>query len=161
MEIIKDIQTICKNNFPEKTANLYNLKYYYESSGERLGFIGFFALIFMIIAGLGILGIASYSVETRTKELGIRKVLGASNIKLVWAVTRNFGILILIAGLIGVPAGLFGGDLFRQDLGSLVDLSFINISIGFGLVAIVRLLTVLSQTIRARQIEPVKVLKAE
>ncbi len=116
----------------------------------------------MIIAGLGILGIASYSVETRIKELGIRKVLGAGKIKLVWTVTRNFGILILISGLIGVPAGLFGGDLIRQDLGSsLVDLSFINISIGFGLVAIVGLLTVLSQTIRAGQIEPVKVLKVE
>jgi putative ABC transport system permease protein len=161
LEVTKAIQSIWKNNFPDKTANLYNLKYDYESSGERLGFIGFFALIVMIIAGLGILGIASYSVETRTKELGIRKVLGASKIKLVWRVTRNFGILILVAGLIGVPAGLFGGELFRQDLGSQVDLSFINISIGFGSVAIAGLLTVLSQTIRAGQIEPVKVLKAE
>jgi ABC-type antimicrobial peptide transport system permease subunit len=161
LEVTKAIQSIWKNNFPDKTANLYNLKYDYESSGERLGFIGFFALIVMIIAGLGILGIASYSVETRTKELGIRKVLGESKIKLVWRVTRNFGILILVAGLIGVPAGLFGGELFRQDLGSQVDLSFINISIGFGSVAIAGLLTVLSQTIRAGQIEPVKVLKAE
>ncbi|NEU06846.1 FtsX-like permease family protein [Flavihumibacter sp. R14] len=161
LEVTKAIQSIWKNNFPEKTANLYNLKDDYKSSGERLGFIGFFALIVMIIAGLGILGIASYSVETRTKELGIRKILGASKIKLVWAVTRNFGILLLVAGIIGVPAGLFGGDLFRQDLGSQVDLSFINISIGFGSVAIVGLLTVLSQTIRAGQIKPVKILKAE
>ncbi|EJF08407.1 ABC transporter permease, partial [Pontibacter sp. BAB1700] len=89
-------------------------------------------------------------------------VMGASNKELVWIVTKNFGILILIAGLIGVPAGLFGGDLIRQDLGSsLVDLSFINVSIGFGLVAIVGLLTVLSQTIRAAHVEPVNVLKAE
>jgi ABC-type antimicrobial peptide transport system permease subunit len=161
LEVTKAIQSIWKNNFPEKTANLYYLKNDYESSGERLGFIGFFALIVMIIAGLGILGIASYSVETRTKEMGIRKVLGASNIKLVWTVTRNFGILILIAGLIGVPAALFGGDLFRQDLGSQVDLSFLNISIGFGLVAILGLLIVLSQTIRAGQIDLVKILKAE
>ncbi|MBA3283693.1 MAG: ABC transporter permease [Nitrosopumilus sp.] len=162
LEVTRAIQTLWKNHFPEKTANLHNLKDGYSSSRERISFFGFFALIVMIIASLGILGIASYSVETRTKELGIRKVLGASNIKLVWTVTRNFGILILIAGLIGVPAGLFGGDLIRQDIGSsLVDLSFINISIGFGLVAILGLLIVLSQTIRAGQIEPVKVLKAE
>ena len=162
-EATKAIQSLWKNNFPEKTANIYNLKdgYSGESSRERIGFFGSFALIVMIIAGLGILGIASYSVETRTKELGIRKVLGASKIKLVWTVTRNFGILILIAGLIGVPAGLFGGELLRQDMGSLVDLSLLNISIGFGLVAILGLLTVLSQTIRAGQIEPVKALKAE
>lgn len=162
LEATKAIQTLWKNHFPQKTANLQNLKDGYSSSRERIGFFGFFALIVMIIAGLGILGIASYSVETRIKEMGIRKVMGASNIKLVWTVTRNFGILILIAGLIGVPAGLFGGDLLRQDLGSsLVDLSFINIITGFGLVAIAGLLTVLSQTIRAGQIEPVKVLKTE
>ncbi len=163
LEVTRAIQSIWKNNFPEKTANLHNLKDSYSSSGERISFFGSFALIVMIIAALGILGIASYSVETRTKELGIRKVLGANNLKLVWTVTRNFGMLILISGLIGVPAGLFGGDLLRQDMdmGSIVDLSLINTSIGFGLVAIFGLLTVLSQTIRAGQIEPVKVLKAE
>ncbi|WP_439882259.1 ABC transporter permease [Pontibacter sp. MBLB2868] len=163
LEATNAIQSLWKNHFPEKTANLYNLKddYTGEGSRERIGFFGFFALIVMIIAALGILGIASYSVETRTKELGIRKVLGASNTELVWTVTRNFGILILIAGLIGVPAGLFCGDLLRKEMGNRVDLSLINVSIGFGLVAIVGLLTVLSQTIRAAQIEPVKVLKAE
>lgn len=165
LEATKAIQTLWKNNFPEKTANLYNLKehrYSGPSSGDRLGLFGGAALIVMIIAALGILGIASYSVETRTKELGIRKVLGANNLKLVWTVTRKFGILMLIAGLIGAPLGLFCGDLIRRDLeSSLVDLSFINISIGFSLVAILGLLIVLSQTIRAGQIKPVKVLKAE
>lgn len=161
----KAIQTLWNNNFPEKTANLHNLKehrYSGASSGDRIGLFGGMALLVFIIAGLGILGIASYSVETRTKELGIRKVLGAGKIKLVWTITRSFGILILIAGLIGVPAGFFTSDLIRQDLGSnLVNLSFINISIGFSLVAILGLLIVLSQTIRAGQIEPVKALKAE
>lgn len=164
LEATQAIQSLWIKHFPEKTANLYNLKEYRypeKISGEMEVFGGL-ALIVMIIAGLGILGIASYSVETHTKEIGIRKVLGASNIKLVWTVTKNFGMLILIAGLIGVPAGLFGGDLIRQDIGSsLVELSFTNVSIGFGLVAIFGLLTVLSQTIRAAHIEPIKVLKAE
>ncbi len=161
--VTKALQTLWENHFPEKTANIQYLKDRYtgENSRERIGFFGFFALIVMIIAALGILGIASYSVEVRTKELGVKKVLGASNIELVWAVTRNFGILILIAGLIGVPAGLFCGDLLREEMGSKVDLSLINVSIGFGLVAIIGLLTVLSQTIRAAHIEPVIVLKAE
>jgi ABC-type antimicrobial peptide transport system permease subunit len=163
LEVTKAIQTIWKNSFPQKTANIQNLKdhrYSGEISGE-LEFVGGFALIVIIIAALGILGIASYSVEVRTKELGVRKVLGANKIKLVWTVTKNFGILILIAGLIGVPAGLICGQLLRTEMGSHLDLSFMNTSIGFGLVAIVGLLTVLSQTIRAGQIEPVKVLKAE
>jgi putative ABC transport system permease protein len=165
LEATKAIQTIWNNNFPEKTANLRNLKelhYSGPSSGDRLGLFGGAALIVMIIAGLGILGVASYSVEIRTKELGIRKVMGAGKIKLVWAATRNFGILMLTAGLIGVPAGFFVGDIIRQDLGSnLVNLSFINICLGFGLVAILGLIIVLSQTIRAGQINIVKILKAE
>ena len=162
LEVTKAIQSIWKNHFPGKTANLQNLKNGYtgEISGE-IEFFGGFALIVMIIASLGILGIASYSVETRTKELGIRKVLGAGNIKLVWTITQNFGILILMAGLIGVPAGMFCGELLRQEMGSPLDLGILNISVAFGLVAIVGLLTVLSQTIRAGQIKPVKVLKAE
>ena len=167
IEATKAIQSLWKGHFPEKTANLYNLKEYRysgEISGEISGEMEIFggsALIVMIIAALGILGIASYSVETRTKELGIRKILGANNMKLVWIVTKNFGILMLIAGLIGVPAGLFCGDLLRKEMGSYLDLGLINISIAFGLVAIGGLLAVLSQTIRAGQIEPVKVLKAE
>jgi len=165
LEVSKAIQSLWKDNFPEKTANLYNLKdYRYSgpSSGDRLGLFGGAALIVLIIAALGILGIASYSVETRTKELGIRRVLGANNLKLVWAVTRKFGILMLIAGLVGTPLGLFCGDLIKRDLGSsLVNLSFINVSIGFSLVVLLGLLVVLSQTIRVVRIEPVKVLKAE
>ncbi len=163
LEVTKAIQSIWKHRFPEKTANIQNLKDYRYSgaiSGE-LEIVGGAALIVIIIAALGILGIASYSVEIRTKELGIRKVLGANKIKLVLTVTKNLGILILIAGLIGVPAGLFCGQLLRAEMGSQLDLGPINLSIGFGLVAIVGLLTVLSQTIRAGQIEPVKVLKAE
>ncbi|EJF08331.1 ABC transporter permease, partial [Pontibacter sp. BAB1700] len=75
LEATKAIQSIWENHFPEKTANLQNLKDGFSSIGDRIGFFGGLALIVMIIAGLGILGIASYSVETRVKELGIRKVM--------------------------------------------------------------------------------------
>ncbi|MBB1285582.1 ABC transporter permease [Flavisolibacter sp. BT320] len=163
LEVTKAIQAIWKNSFPEKTANIQNLKYQRYSGGisGELEFVGGFALIVIIIAALGILGIASYSVEVRTKELGVRKVLGANKIKLVWTASKNFGILILIAGLIGVPAGLVCSNLLKEEMGSHFTLSFLNTTIGFGSVAIVGLLTVLSQTIRAGHIEPVKVLKAE
>ncbi|WP_240699338.1 permease prefix domain 2-containing transporter [Spirosoma sordidisoli] len=163
IEATKAIQAVWKDYFPEKTANLYNVKAY-RYSGEISGemeILGGSALIVLIIAALGILGIASYSVETRTKELGIRKILGANNLKLVWILTRNFGVLMLIAGLIGVPAGLFCGDLLRKEMGSYLDFGLVHVSIAFGFVALVGLLTVLSQTIRAGQIEPVKVLKVE
>ena len=162
LAVTKACQALWKNNFPQKTANIHNLKAYLGGdSVETIGFFGFFALLVMIIAALGILGIASYSVEIRTKELGIRKVLGASKTKLVWTISQNFGVLILISGIIGIPAGLYLGNILRKIMGSKVDLGVVNISIGFGVVVIVGLLTVLSQTIRAGQINPVKVLKSE
>jgi putative ABC transport system permease protein len=163
LAVTKACQAIWKSNFPQKTANIRNLKERYsgEVALEMMGFFGFFALIVMIIAAMGILGIASYSVEIRTKELGIRKVLGANKATLVWTISKNFGVLILIAGILGIPAGLFCGNLLRNRMGSNVDLGFTNLLTGFGLVAIVGLITVLSQTIRAGQNNPVKVLKTE
>jgi putative ABC transport system permease protein len=154
---------IWKHYHPQKTADVHNLKDKYSGKDalEMMGFFGFFASLIMIIAALGILGIASYSVEIRTKELGIRKVLGANKIKLVWTVTKNFGMLILVAGLFGIPAGMFCGNLLRNRLGSNVDVGAVNLLIGFGLVAVTGLITVLSQTIRAGQVNPVKILKSE
>ncbi|RAI88484.1 ABC-type lipoprotein release transport system permease subunit [Algoriphagus yeomjeoni] len=163
VEATRAIQSLWKNNFPENTANLYNLKAqrYPEKISGEMEIFGGLALIVLIIASLGILGIASYSVETRTKELGIRKVMGANSLKLIWTVTGKFGLLILIAGLIGVPLGLFCGDLLKEETGTPLDLGLVNVSLGFSLIAILGILVVLSQTIRAGQIEPVKVLKSE
>lgn len=163
LAVTKACEAIWKNKFPEKTANIHNLKALYsgDTARERLGFFGFFALLVMIIASMGILGIASYSVELRTKELGIRKVMGATKGNLVFTSTKKFGVLIFIAGLVGIPAGLFCGYYLRKIVGSQVDLSILNVSIGFGSVFMVGLLTVLSQTIRAGQVDPVKILSAE
>lgn len=163
LEAIHAIQSLWKKHFPEKTANIHNLKehHYPEKISGEMEIFGGFALIVMIIAALGILGIASYSVDIRTKELGIRKVLGANKIDLVWTITRKFGILLLVAGFIGGPAGIFSGNLLGEEMAVQLNLGLKNVLIGFGLVAMVGLLTVLSQTIRAGQIEPVKVLKTE
>jgi putative ABC transport system permease protein len=157
------IQKIWKKNFPNKTASILNLKdrYSAQTAIEIIGFFGFFAVLVMIIACLGILGIASYAVEVRTKELGIRKILGANKLKLIWISTKNFGMLLIVGGIIGVPAGLFCGKLLKDRMGSLVDLSFSNLIIGFIIVAIAGILSVLSQTIRAGNINVAKVLKAE
>jgi putative ABC transport system permease protein len=154
---------IWKHYHPQKIADVHTLKDKYSGKDavEMMGFFGFFAALIMIIAAMGILGIASYSVEIRTKELGIRKVLGANKIKLIWTITKNFGMLILLAGVFGIPAGMFCGNLLRNRMGSNVDLGPVNVLIGFGLVAIAGLITVLSQTIRAGQVNPVKILKSE
>jgi putative ABC transport system permease protein len=161
--VIRNCKKVWKNYFPFKPADVYNLrdKYLNGPESEAVGFFGFFTLLVMLIAAMGILGIASYAVEIRTRELGIRKVLGAGKLKLIWVVTKSFGVLIAVAGMIGMPAGVFCGNFLRNRMGSNVDTGPVNVLIGFGLVAVAGLITVLSQAIRAGQVNPVKVLKAE
>ncbi len=160
---INACQKIWKNYYPLKTASVYNLrnKYLNDGANEASGFFGFFTLLVMLIAAMGILGIANYAVEIRTKELGIRKVLGAGKIKLIWVVTKSFGIMIFAAGIVGIPAGIFCGNILKSSMGSDVDTGPVNAAIGFSLVVAAGLITVLSQAIRAGRINPVKVLKAE
>jgi putative ABC transport system permease protein len=161
--VTKACQKIWKNNFPQKTLNILNLKERYssENSWEMLSFFGFFSGLVMIIACMGILGISSYSVQVRTKELGIRKVLGASSFRLVWKISKNFAFLLVLGGTFGIPAGWFCGSMLRSRMGNKVDLGPYNLLIAFGLVCVVGMITVLSQTIRAGQINPAKVLKVD
>jgi putative ABC transport system permease protein len=161
--VTKACQKIWKNHFPQKTLNIHNFKERYASEDiwDMLNFFGFFSGLVMLIACMGILGVSSYSVEVRTKELGIRKVLGASSFRLVWTISKNFGFLLLLGGIFGIPAGWFCGNMLRTRMGNKVDLGPSNLLIAFGLVCAVGMITVLSQTIRAGQINPAKVLKVD
>ena len=85
----------------ELTEDVYSLKFQAE---ERLGkLVGFFSALAIFISCLGLFGMASYMAEKRSKEIGIRKVLGASTEGLWVLLSKDFGILILIACLISSP----------------------------------------------------------
>lgn len=124
-------------------------------------FFSFFCRLVMLIACLGILGVSAYAVEVRTREISIRRTLGAGQAHVIWTVSKTFIKLLLWAGLFGIPAGWFCGKLLRERLFSTVDLGPANLLPGFGLVVMVGLITVLSQTIRAIWINPAEVLRGE
>ena len=85
----------------ELTEDVYSLKFQAE---ERLGkLVGFFSALAIFISCLGLFGMASYMAEKRSKEIGIRKILGASTEGLWVLLSKDFGILILIACLISSP----------------------------------------------------------
>jgi putative ABC transport system permease protein len=156
---------IWKRNFPNKNVKIHD----YDEKIKSLNFdgvqtfFGFFGGMVLIIACIGVLGIASYSVEVRTKELGVRRILGASKIQLIWIMSKGFFKIFLWAGLLGIPAGWFCGTLLKDRMGesNKVDLGVFNLFIGFGLVCLIGGITILSQTIRAGQINPSKVLKVD
>jgi len=136
---------------------------------ETLGFVDNAANVFNIIgiiavmfSCVGLLGLASFVVERRTKEISIRKILGASFSHLTWTVMREFLILVMIANIIGLTVIYVGWDqvlrtglLFMTNIGIGMYLFVIFVSITMAILA------VMSQTIRATRANPVDSLKID
>jgi hypothetical protein len=118
-------------------------------------------LIAISISCLGILGLASHTAEKRTKEVGIRKVLGASIAWLVLALSKEFTKSILIANIIAIPTAYFATKAFLQTFAFRVDLEpwiFITIA---ALSLLIALITVSYQAIKSAIANPIEALRYE
>lgn len=120
-----------------------------------------FTLVAIIIAALGLFGLSAYVMEQRTKEIGIRKVLGASVQQVLVLVSREFMVLVLIAFLISVPVTWWAMQQWLQDYAYRIHVGpgvFILSGITVLLIAI---LTISSQAIKSALSDPVKSLRSE
>jgi putative ABC transport system permease protein len=120
-----------------------------------------FAVMAILITALGVFGLASYTAEQKTKEVGIRKVLGASIEKIVTMFVSVFLKIILIASIIALPASYFIADYWLK---SFVYRAPLNILIFFGSLfglLLVTLLTVSYETWKAARTNPVNALRTE
>jgi putative ABC transport system permease protein len=118
-------------------------------------------LIAILTSCLGLLGVVLYSLETRTKEIAIRKVLGSSALGMITVLSKNFFVLMIIALCIGLPAGYVLGVIILEQSAYKFDL---NINLGVFVMAtvfVIGLLTICTQAIRAALANPVAALKNE
>ena len=131
-------------------------------SEERIGTLAsFFAILAILISSLGLYGLASFVAEQRTKEIGVRKVLGASLVNLWRLLSTEFVLLVLISFLIATPIAYFFMHSWLQQYQYRTAISWwIFAAAGLGALAIT-LLTVSYQAIRAAMMNPVKSLRAE
>lgn len=120
-----------------------------------------FATLAILITGLGLLGLAAYTAERRTKEIGIRKVMGASVMNIVNLVTRDFSRLVLVAYLISAPVSwwLMNKYLERYPIHTKIHLWVFFLTGIFAL--LFTQIIVMTQTIRAAQDNPVNSLRDE
>ncbi|MEO8770320.1 MAG: ABC transporter permease [Ferruginibacter sp.] len=123
-----------------------------------LGFLGFIALA---IASLGLLGIVTYTVEVKGKEISVRKVLGASEKQLVKILSKGFVKLLMIAGVIAMPIGWLLATMFLQNFSIRVNFGFMNVVFCFLFLLGIGLFTIMSQTYKAASANPVKNLRNE
>jgi putative ABC transport system permease protein len=132
------------------------------ASEQRLGKIfALFALLAIIIACLGLFALTAFTAEQRTKEIGVRKVLGASVSSIVLLLSKEFGKLILIAFVITIPIAWFSVDwwlkgyTYKTEIGIAVYL-FAGVS-----AFLIALITMGYQSIKAATNDPVKSLRSE
>lgn len=137
------------------------IREYYSFFEDILYTVGFAAILAIVIAGFGLLGMATYSIQTRLKEIGIRKALGAQASSIMKLVARSYLIMMLIAALIGAPIAYLINNLWLQYLANHVSFGAGLIVIGVLIVFIVGFVTISSQTFRASRVNPARILKYE
>ena len=136
----------------------YDKLYAKEERLARL-FNGFTALT-LLVACLGLLGLMTFSVEARTKEIGVRKVLGASVTSIVTLLSKDFIKLILLSIVIASPLAWYAMNEWLQGFAYKIDIAWWVFALAGGLVTGIALLTVSFQSIRAALMNPVKSLRS-
>ncbi|MFZ5517869.1 MAG: ABC transporter permease [Candidatus Zhuqueibacterota bacterium] len=133
--------------------------YKFEQRIQKIFF--YFSCIAIIIALLGLFSLASFSVEQRVKEIGIRKVLGASEFQVVYILSRQIIGLVIISAIVAVPIAFFIVRMWLQHYAFRIHISplvFLLATLG---TLVIAFLTVSYQTIRTAQTNPVDALKYE
>lgn len=131
-------------------------------SEQRIGDLAkYFAIFAVIISCLGLFGLSAFTAEQRAKEIGVRKVLGASVQNLVLHLTKDFTKLVLIAILIAIPVSWWMMDHWLSDFAYNTGLSWWIFAVSGLLAVIIAWLTVSWQSIKAALVNPVQSLKSE
>ncbi|OKL38859.1 ABC transporter permease [Pontibacter flavimaris] len=133
----------------------------YRAEEKMLTVFGYFAGLTILIACLGLFGLASFTAEQRTKEIGIRKVLGSSVSGIVMLLTRDFALLVCLAIVIASPIAWYGMSKWLQDFAYRIDLSWWIFALAGASAMAIAIATVSFQAIKAAIADPVKAIRTQ
>ncbi len=133
----------------------------YRSDSQISTIVGTLAILAIIISCLGLFGLASYAAERRIKEVGIRKVLGASVQNLVGMLSKDFLKYVLIAALIALPLSWFSVHKWLQDYAYRINISWWIFAVAVLVAMVIAFATISFQAIKAAIANPVKSLRTE
>lgn len=129
---------------------------------ERIGKLaGFFAILAIFISCLGLFGMASYMAERRTKEIGVRKVMGASVFNIWQMLSKDFVVLVFISLLIAVPLASYFMHSWLQNYEYRSSISWWIFGVAGMGILVITLLTISFQSVKAALMNPVKSLRSE
>ncbi len=162
LEILEDV---FKERLPEVPFDIEFVDQIYANKFKqmdrlfRLLFIGAGLAIF--ISCLGLFGLTSFITQQRTKEIGVRKSIGASVFKIWRILCKDFVVLIIISAVIAIPIAFFISRNWINDYKYRADISSWHFIIGIVMAIVITLITVSYHAIRAAKIDPIKSLKTE
>ncbi len=163
--VVANIESTWNTIFPENPFHYFFFDDQFNDQYEadsRLGkIIATFSLFAVFIACLGLFGLTSYLITVRTKEIGIRKVLGASIQSIVVLLTKDFIRLVLLALVIAIPLAVYFGQKWLENFAYKSTLSWWIFALAGGLAILVATLTVSIQSTKAAMSNPMNALKDE
>ncbi|MBV6646141.1 MAG: ABC transporter permease [Cyclobacteriaceae bacterium] len=129
---------------------------------ERVAILSkYFAGFAILISCMGLFALAAFTAEKRFKEIGIRKALGAGTVRIMMLLSKDFGKMVLIAILLGLPVSYFMASRWLSDFAFRIDLKWWYF-LGAGMITLtVAMLTVALQTVKAASVNPVQSLRDE
>lgn len=127
--------------------------------GTLVKVLGFIAFLAITISCLGLLGMATYTIESRKKEIAVRKILGSSNKSLVYILSRGYVTILLLSLVIALPIAYYMNMFWLENFASHVSVDVTTVAAGVFVLAFFGLFTIGSQTIQAIFINPVENLK--
>jgi len=166
---VKNLVGMIENKYKNIAANQpfsysfmdddFNKIYFNE---ERMGRISItFSVLAILIASLGLLGLITFAAEQRTKEIGIRKVLGANSGNIISMLSKDFLKLVLIATLVAIPIASWVMNWWLRGFAYRIHISWWIFAFAALLAAFIALATIFYQAIKAALANPVKSLRSE
>ena len=162
---VAEVQQHWEQHFPSDPFNYFFLDEFFNKQYKTDSMFGklftFFALLAIFVASLGLFGLASYDVLQRTKEIGIRKVLGATTTGLVTLLSKDFLKLVFVAFLVASPLAYFFMEKWLADFAYRTDIAWWVFALAGVAAVAVAFLTVSFQSMKAALANPVKSLRSE
>jgi putative ABC transport system permease protein len=162
---LKFVQAEWDKYFPEKSFDYdfldQNLAQLYDREQRRSTLISYFAGLAILISCLGLYGLVSLVTQQKTREIGIRKVLGASVGSVVLMLSRNFILLVVVAMVIASPIAWYFMQQWLEGFAYKIDMQWWMFAAAGVLVLLIALLTVSFQSVKAALMNPVKSLRSE
>ena len=159
---VKDIWTKFFPQYPFEYKFLdESIDKMYKAEAKYSDIISIFSAIALFIACLGLLGLTSFVTEQRKKEIGIRKVLGASIQSIIKTISSEFVILVILANVIAWPIAYYFMNTWLQDFAYRIDISIWIFIISGGIALLIAMFTVGYQAIKAAIANPVNSINYE